>query len=149
MACGQDCSARDAAVAEAEAVLADAQAAEQEAQQALDSINETLKDAEAKEAKRQEMSQKCKETREQIEAIGNTVKAPANWEEFKDCEKCINETYADALADFITQAKSEKEACEQALRDATAAREAAETALSQAQAIPCVDIPCEDTSGKY
>ena len=147
MACGYDCSARDAAVAEATATLNDAKAAEQEAQQALDSINETLADAEAKEAKRQEMSQKCQQTREQIEAIGNTVKAPANWEEFEACEKCINETYADALADFIDQAKSEKTACEQALADATAAREAAETALSQAQAIPCDPIPCpEDTS---
>ena len=106
------------AYAEAQAELADAQAAEQEAQQALDSINDTLKDAEAKEAKRQEMSEKCQQTREQIEAIGNTVKAPANWEEFEDCEKCINETYAEALADFIEQAKSEKAACEQALADA-------------------------------
>ena len=91
-----------------------------EAQAALEAIKATLDDAKSKEEKRQEMSANCKAARASVESIGNTVRAPKNWEEFELCEKCINETYATALGDFITAAESEYAACETAVQQAQA-----------------------------
>ena len=125
------------AYAAAEAALADAQAAESEAQAALDAINATLEDARAKEAARQEMSAQCQAVRESIESIGNTVMPAANWAEFEENEKCINETYANALANFITEAENEQKECQRALEEATKAREQAERTLAATPKIIC------------
>ena len=138
MACGWDCSARDAAYA----AYADAQAKYVEAVErynnALDLSNQLAEER----GKLTDLDTHFGATGAAIEAAGTSIWSEANQATFTRATDCLK-NYGEALTTAEDAAKTELDAATTEMQEAEVARD---NAKAKAESTPCVYNPCPDTT---